>query len=99
MPSILFLSSLPDQGRELLEVTDTASRVERRDQYELQDLDLACYRAVIIGMMADQRYLQQCAAQLDSFLQSGGWIVLNGHIALPFGRVCTKRGSELVTGA
>jgi hypothetical protein len=84
MPSILFLSTLPDQGRELLEVTNTESQVERRDQYELSDLDLRCYRAVIISMMADQRHLQNCSAQLDSFLQGGGWIVLNGHIELPF---------------
>ncbi|MBV2120568.1 MAG: hypothetical protein KUF74_03845 [Candidatus Thiodiazotropha sp. (ex Ctena orbiculata)] len=84
LPSILFLSTQPDQGRALLEVTDSASRVDRRDQYELQDLDLASYRAVIISMMADQRYLQSCAAQLDTYLQHGGWITVNGHIALPF---------------
>lgn len=84
MPSTLFLSTLPQQGKGLLEVTDSEARVERRDQYELQQLNLADYQAVMISMMADQRYLQKCSEQLNSFLQNGGCIVLNGHVALPF---------------
>lgn len=49
-----------------------------------EPLSLAGLRALLIPAHADQRYLMQQQASLQTFLQGAGTIVINGHIAYPF---------------
>ena len=59
-------------------------RVDLLGQYDLDRLDLARYRGLLIGLHADQRYLQSRHAQIEAFLGGGGVVVLCGHVAHPF---------------
>lgn len=52
--------------------------------YALEDTDLSAYRALLIPAHADQRYLMTRREQLDAYVQSGGAVVVNGHVAYPF---------------
>ena len=59
-------------------------RIDLVPQYELHDFDLQRTRGLLIGLHADQRYLQARRAQIESFLGGGGIVVLCGHVAHPF---------------
>lgn len=53
-------------------------------QYRLHETDLAACRALLVPAHADQRHLQQHGALLEAYLESGGTMVFNGHVAYPF---------------
>jgi hypothetical protein len=59
-------------------------RVDLLPQYELAGIDLAAYRGLLIGLHADQRFLQTRRAQIEVFLAAGRVVVVCGHIAHPF---------------
>lgn len=59
-------------------------RVDLLPQYDLADIDLAAYRGLLIGLHADQRYLQTRRTQIEAFLAAGRVVVVCGHIAHPF---------------
>lgn len=80
----LFLTTLATQGMQLLEDSNSTSRVDCVDQYELASLDLNHYSAILISMMADQRLLLSHKEKLRSYLHHGGTLVVNGHIAYKF---------------
>lgn len=82
--STLFLTALPPQGKALLDTTNTQARVDCIDQYALPSLSLNRYHGILISMMADQRLLLREKERLESYLQQGGTLVINGHIAYPF---------------
>ncbi|MEO1020648.1 MAG: hypothetical protein AAFY56_23640 [Pseudomonadota bacterium] len=42
------------------------------------------YRAILIGMHADQRWLRRHQASLEAFLDAGNTVVVSGQIATPF---------------
>ena len=52
--------------------------------YALHELDLATCRALLIPAHADQRYLLGERARIETYLMSGGTVVLNGHVEYPF---------------
>jgi hypothetical protein len=52
--------------------------------YRLHELPLADYRALLVPAHADQRYLLEQRARLEAYLESGGTVVFNGHVAYPF---------------
>ncbi|MCW0205787.1 hypothetical protein AVE30378_05447 [Achromobacter veterisilvae] len=52
--------------------------------YGLHELPLADYRALLVPAHADQRYLLEQRARLEAYLESGGTVVFNGHVAYPF---------------
>ncbi|MCK9914391.1 hypothetical protein MXD81_35070 [Microbacteriaceae bacterium K1510] len=61
-----------------------AGRITRRDLYELDDIVLEGVSALLFSMHADQRFLAARAARIASFIDAGGTVVANGHIAYPF---------------
>ncbi len=52
--------------------------------YTLEQCDLRRYNSILIPAHVDQRYLVTQQSRLETFLQEGGTIVVNGHIAYPF---------------
>ncbi|MBK1795832.1 hypothetical protein JHL21_15160 [Devosia sp. WQ 349] len=53
-------------------------------QYDTDRLDWSVYDAVIISMSADQVHLVEITAKLQAYLNGGGTLVINGHVARPF---------------
>ena len=52
--------------------------------YALHERNLAGFRALLVPAHADQRYLLEHQELLEAYLESGGTMVLNGHVAYPF---------------
>ncbi|POF28046.1 hypothetical protein [Roseibium marinum] len=46
--------------------------------------DLSVYDGIVLTMHSDQKHLQSVSSRLETFLEGGGSIVFNGHIAHPF---------------
>lgn len=59
-------------------------RVDTVDMYGLADVALQNYKALLLTMHSDQRYLFQQGSLLEAFLGNGGIIVFSGHVAYPF---------------
>jgi hypothetical protein len=74
-----------ESGADLL-ATDLhlGPRVDLLPLYDLERTELVRYRGLLIGLHADQRYLQTRRAQLEAFLGAGRVVVVCGHIARPF---------------
>lgn len=53
-------------------------------QHDLRPDDLASYAALVVPMHADQRHLQRLQWALDGYLDGGGTMLVNGHVAWPF---------------
>ncbi|MBE3000420.1 hypothetical protein IDM40_17180 [Nocardiopsis sp. HNM0947] len=57
----------------------TAEGVEPLDVYDIDALEPAC-RLLLIGMHADQVFLESRREVLDAFLARGGTLVIGGHL-------------------
>jgi hypothetical protein len=68
----------------LLRMPVLGTRVDLAAMHALDRVELGCYRGLLIGLHADQRYLATRRAQLEAFLGQGGTIVVCGQIATPF---------------
>lgn len=68
-----YLASHPALGR----------RIDIVPLYELERTDLFAYRALLIGLHADQRFLASRRDQLEAFLGAGRVVVFCGHVAYP----------------
>lgn len=53
-------------------------------QYEAERLDWHSYQIVIISMFADQIHLDEIRGKISAYLDAGGTLIINGHIARPF---------------
>lgn len=53
-------------------------------QYDTERLDWSTYDAVLISMSADQVHLNEISAKLQAYLNGGGTLLINGHVARPF---------------
>jgi hypothetical protein len=84
-PALALSYGFPDGAMAKLEAhPDAQGKIVSRDVYALERLDLDDYGALLISMHLDQRYLASRAAQIEGFLQGGGTVVANGHLAYPF---------------
>lgn len=81
---LLFLRWYAAKRPGMLDAAPWAGRVEEVEQYRLDRLDLARYRAVLVSTHHDQRHLQARGAQLEAYLAGGGTLVFNGHVVRPF---------------
>ena len=59
-------------------------RFDVAPQYDLDRADLPSYDALLLTMHSDQRHLAEQGERLDAYLEEGGAIVFNGHVAYPF---------------
>lgn len=53
-------------------------------QYEIDRLDWSEYDAVYLSMSVDQIHLVEIAPKIEAYLDGGGALVVNGHVARPF---------------
>lgn len=58
-----------------------AGRVETRPLSELAGLELSGHGAILVSMLADQVTLAEQSDKLEAFLDAGGTLVFNGHVA------------------
>lgn len=58
--------------------------MEAIDIYDIEKTDLTGVSGILITGMCDQRHLGQNREKLETFLQSGGRILFNGHVIEPF---------------
>lgn len=84
-PALALSYGFPDAALAKLASHDTESgAVDTHDIYGLGSLNLNAYSTLLIGMHVDQRYLLTRSAQIASFLEQGGTVLANGHLAYPF---------------
>lgn len=57
--------------------------------YSLEQVCLDDYSSILIPAHVDQRYLLTQQQRLEAFVDGGGTIVMNGHVAYPFLRWLT----------
>jgi hypothetical protein len=76
----LYLHNTNDPTPAVLDVI--ADRVDVRRQYEVGAADVRGYGAILVPMHADQRHLQ--AMGLDDYVDGGGAVLVNGHVAWRF---------------
>jgi hypothetical protein len=85
MRKLLFLSSGARETVEKIEVLISEDTpIEIGDVYgeDLEKLDL--YQGVLIGAHVDQRRLASRKDRIAAYLERGGTIIANGHVAYPF---------------
>jgi hypothetical protein len=68
----------------LSECVPSQDDVVVRDTYELPEIALDRFGALLISMHCDQRFLAEQAGQIAAFIDRGGTVVANGHYAYPF---------------
>ncbi|QDF29698.1 hypothetical protein [Halarcobacter anaerophilus] len=81
---ILFVTSIPNQAKRFWDRKEYENIVEAISQYELENIDLKEYKAIIFSMYIDQYILCNIGNKLKEFLENGKKIFLNGHIIKPF---------------
>lgn len=84
MKPVLYVMSLPNQGKAFWGQSEFCDSVLAVDQYDLCDLDWTDFSGVIVSMHSDQRWLQTLSQRIESFMEQGGYFVFQGHIAYPF---------------
>lgn len=86
MNHVLFLTYGFAEGgmSKLATSSGVAGDIEFADLYELDSLTLDAYTAVLLSMHLDQRFLATRAGRLEHYVEAGGTIVANGHVAYPY---------------
>lgn len=59
-------------------------RFDVAQQYDLDRADLSAYDGIMLGMHSDQRHLRTLSDRLSGYMETGGAIIFNGHVAHPF---------------
>ncbi len=81
---ILFVLSIPNQAKKFWGREEYTNIIETVSQYELENLNLEKYQAIIFSMYIDQHLLCSLENKLKSFLKKDKKILFNGHIIKPF---------------
>lgn len=85
MSAILFTFGYRDRAMgSFAEHPAAAGRIARRDLYDFDTIELDGVGALLFSMHADQRFLAARAARIATFIENGGTVLANGHIAYPF---------------
>lgn len=83
MKPVLYINPVDSEASGLFNL-DCAQHLQRVSVYELAAQDLNVFKAILIPAHTDQRALTKAAVQLNQYLNNGGIIVFNGHVAYPF---------------
>lgn len=83
MANCLFLKPIKGAGGDLPSIMGFVSDAEEVDHYELGTVDLGRYRALLLPSHLDQRYFGGITPVITRFLDGGGTLVFNGHVAWP----------------
>ncbi|MEM6761241.1 MAG: hypothetical protein AAF615_00035 [Pseudomonadota bacterium] len=79
----LFLKAIKGAGGDLPAVSERYPSAREIDHYTLHECDLSGVRAILLPAHLDQRYLGEIAPVITAFLEGGGRLVFNGHVAWP----------------
>lgn len=79
----LFLKPIEGAGGDLPAVADRCPDAIEIDHYALHETDLTGVRAILLPAHLDQIYLGEIAPVIAAFLDRGGRLVFNGHVARP----------------
>ncbi len=79
----LYLQNDSGPGRPALAALK-GHRFDFVQQYEADRIDWTAYDGVLISMFADQVHLGEIAGKIAAYLDAGGTLIINGHIARPF---------------
>lgn len=84
----VYVTNGGDEDPLLCAAENFGDRVRPVDQYDLDRGgladSLAAYAAVLLPIHVDQRLLAERRPVLEAYLDGGGTIVVNGHVAYPF---------------
>jgi hypothetical protein len=84
-PALALSYGFPDGAMaKLASHPDAMGRIVTHDLYDLPALHLNNFSSLLVSMHVDQRFLASRVEQVASFLQDGGTVVANGHLAYPF---------------
>lgn len=83
MGRILFLKPIKGAGGDLPDIMGFVDDADEIGHYELHEAQLHRYAAVLLPAHLDQRYLGEVAAHVAGYLDGGGTLVFNGHVAWP----------------
>ncbi|WP_417812434.1 hypothetical protein [Thalassospira alkalitolerans] len=79
----LFLNPIKGAGDDLPDVGNHAPNIVQIDHYDLADVDLAPYQALMLPAHLDQRFFGTLSAKICAFLDDDKTLVFNGHVAWP----------------
>ncbi|MBJ3776016.1 hypothetical protein [Acuticoccus mangrovi] len=79
----LFLKPIKGAGGDLPAVTERYRDAVEIDHYALHETDLSPFRAILLPAHLDQRYFGSITGVVEAFLDRGGRLVFNGHVAWP----------------
>jgi hypothetical protein len=82
MKPILYVRPLGQEPASFLD-RPYAQGIDQQRVYDLPDLDLTSYGAILVSAHTDQRAFAACRDQIAACLDAGGLLVFNGHIAYP----------------
>jgi hypothetical protein len=83
MKKILYVDHWTGNGPAWLTKGDTPL-AEVVPLYDLEHCDLEKFHSILMPSHVDQRYLMTQQTRLEAFVEAGGTLVLNGHVAYPF---------------
>lgn len=83
---ILFIVTVPRQAKakKFWNSLEFKEKFDVINQYDLEDVDLLKYKAILISMHIDQYLLELMKDRLEKFLSEGRKILFNGHIVKEF---------------
>jgi hypothetical protein len=83
MASCLFLKPIKGAGGDLPDIAGFVDDIDEIEHYALETADLSAYRALLVPAHLDQRFFGMLAGKVSAFLDGGGTLVFNGHVAWP----------------
>lgn len=83
MASCLFLKAIKGAGGDLPDISGYVGDIAQIEHYELANTDLSAFRALLLPAHLDQRYFGTLTDKTTAFLNGGGTLVFNGHVAWP----------------
>lgn len=83
MKPILYVRPLGQEPASFLDRFYSKGIIQHR-VYDLAGLNLTCFGTIFVSAHTDQRAFSACSQQITAFLDTGGILVFNGHIAYPF---------------
>jgi|GEM_PF-551028 len=80
---VLFLRCTRGQSPGFLAIPPLADHAVVASQYDLPNLELDRFGAIVLSMLTDQHSLMAERDRLTAFLNGGGCVQINGHLAYP----------------
>lgn len=79
----LFLKPIKGAGGDLPSIMGFVEDADEVGHYELHETELAPYAALLLPAHLDQRYFGTMTEKVSAWLDGGGTLVFNGHVAWP----------------